>query len=129
MQPVARSSDDDHAARHRLRILLRTSLLFALLAFAPAAGAQSPVATPAPAEERDVRSYTLSPERREKAVAYSRAKYRLHFVGFAWGVAVLVLIVALRVAPRFRDLAEKVSRRRFVQALVFVPLLFLVIEV
>ena len=133
MQPVARSSDDDHAARDRLRVLLRTSLLFALLAFAPAAGAQSPappVATPpAPAEARDVRSYTLLPERREKAVAYSRAKYRLHFAGFAWGVAVLVLIVALRVAPRFRDLAEKASRRRFVQALVFVPLLFLVVEV
>jgi len=132
VQPVARSSDDDHAARDRLRILLRTSLLFALLAFAPAAGAQSavpPIATPAPAEARDVRSYTLSPERREKAVAYSRAKYRLHFAGFAWGVAVLVLIVALRVAPRFRDLAEKASRRRFVQALVFVPLLFLVVEV
>lgn len=133
MQPVARSSNDDHAAPDRLRVLLRASLLFALLAFAPAAGAQSPappVATPAaPAEARDVRSYTLSPERREKAVAYSRAKYRLHFAGFARGVAVLVLIVALRVAPRFRDLAEKASRRRFVQALVFVPLLFLVIEV
>ncbi|HSE63071.1 MAG TPA: M48 family metallopeptidase, partial [Thermoanaerobaculia bacterium] len=121
------------AAPDRLRVLLRASLLFALLAFAPAAGARSPappVATPAaPAEARDVRSYTLSPERREKAVAYSRAKYRLHFAGFAWGVAVLVLIVALRVAPRFRDLAEKASRRRFLQALVFVPLLFLVVEV
>ncbi|MDH4066597.1 MAG: M48 family metallopeptidase, partial [Acidobacteriota bacterium] len=34
-----------------------------------------------------------------------------------------------RVAPRFRDLAERASRRRFVQALVFVPLLILTIDV
>ena len=73
-------------------------------------------------------SYTLSPEQREKAVAYSRAQYRLHFIGFAWEVArPRSRSSPSRVAPRFRDLAERVSRRRFVQALVFVPLLLLIV--
>ncbi len=31
-------------------------------------------------------------------------------------------MIALRIAPRFRDLAERASRRPFIQALVFVPL-------
>lgn len=61
-------------------------------------------------------------------MAYSRAKYRLHFIEFAWGVLVLVALIALSVGPRLRDLAERVSRRRFVQALVFVPLLLLIVE-
>jgi Zn-dependent protease with chaperone function len=68
-------------------------------------------------------AYTLSSERYAKAVAYSRAKYRLHFIGFAWGAVVLIGLLALGVAARFRDIAERVSRRRFVQALVFVPML------
>jgi hypothetical protein len=39
-------------------------------------------------------------------------------------VIVLVVIIGLRLGPRFRDRAESVSRRRFWQAAVFVPLLF-----
>jgi Zn-dependent protease with chaperone function len=88
-----------------------------------------PAATPrAPAvrESRDVRSYTLPPEEHRRAVAYSRARYRLHFAAFGWEVLVLSALIAVRVAPRFRDLAERVSRRSFVQTLVFVPLFFTV---
>ncbi|MGH9391769.1 MAG: hypothetical protein ACRD1Z_19380, partial [Vicinamibacteria bacterium] len=81
--------------------------------------------TPAP----EARTYTLPPEQYEKAVAYSRAKYRLHFVATAWEVAILIALIAMRVAPRFRDLAERASRKRFVQALVFVPLLVAAVEI
>lgn len=76
---------------------------------------------------REVASYTLPPEKYRQAVAYSRAKYRLHFLAVAWEIALLFGLLALRVAPRFRNLAERLSRRRFVQALVFVPL-FLMTE-
>ena len=68
-------------------------------------------------------AYTLSPEKREKAIAYARARYRLHFVSFFWSVLVLVGIIAARLAPRFRDRAEAFSKGRFRQAAVFVPLL------
>ncbi len=79
--------------------------------------AQAPTARPSPRA-----GYSLPPETHEKAVAYSGARYRLHFVSAAWQVALLVGILALRIAPRFRDLAERASRRPFIQALVFVPL-------
>ena len=82
-----------------------------------------------PPEKREVRTYTLSPEKYEKAVAYSRAKYRLFFIGFAYGLLVLLMILALKVAPRFRNWAEAVSRRRLVQAIIFIPLLLLTNDV
>ncbi|MFN2385866.1 MAG: M48 family metallopeptidase [Thermoanaerobaculia bacterium] len=70
-----------------------------------------------------VSRYVLSPERERQAVAYSRARYRLHFIGFLWTLAVLAGLVASRAAARLRDLAEKTSRNRFVQFLVvLVPL-------
>jgi Zn-dependent protease with chaperone function len=52
----------------------------------------------------------------------------LHFIGFAWGCVVLLGLLALRVGPRFRDLAGRTSRRRFVQALVFAPLLLVTLQ-
>jgi Zn-dependent protease with chaperone function len=82
----------------------------------PTASAAAPTTAPASA-------YHLTPEKRAQAIAYARARYRLHFVAFGWSVAVLLAIIALRLGPRFRDRAESASRRRFVQAAVFVPLL------
>lgn len=79
-------------------------------------------------EKKEVKTYTLPPEKYEKAVAYSRIQYALHFAGVAYSLLLLFAILSLRIAPLFRDWAERVSRRRFVQALVFVPLLLLTID-
>lgn len=84
------------------------------------APAPAPGVSAAPATSS---SYTLTPEKYRKAIAYARARYGLHFVSFLWSVLVLAVIIGLRLAPRFRDRAEAVSRRRFWQAAVFVPLL------
>jgi Zn-dependent protease with chaperone function len=89
---------------------------------APRSIAVSPTSPPATAAAPP--AYRLAPGKRAQAIAYARARYRLHFAGFAWSVAVLAAIVAGRLGPRFRDRAESASRRRFVQAAVFVPLLF-----
>jgi STE24 endopeptidase len=72
--------------------------------------------------------YTLSQDRYEKAVAYSRARYVLYFISWILGVAVLLLLLRLGVAARFRDFAESVSGSRALQALVFVPLLILTLD-
>jgi Zn-dependent protease with chaperone function len=131
LQPVTRAPRGAHSAGllSRRRGAL---LVLALFAFAPAAPAQTSPPGPTPAsairESRDVHAYTLTPEKYRQAVAYSRARYRLHFIGFAWEVAILVALVAIRVAPRFRDIAERASRRRAVQALVFVPLFLVVYQ-
>ncbi|HYX20504.1 MAG TPA: M48 family metallopeptidase [Thermoanaerobaculia bacterium] len=106
----------------------------AILALASGLLAQPAPATPTPpgtsaasaasASASSRATYTLTPEKRAQAIAYARARYRLHFGAFGWGCVVLLGIIALRLGPRFRDLAESASRRRFVQAAVFVPLLF-----
>jgi STE24 endopeptidase len=79
-------------------------------------------------EKQDVRAYTLSPERYEKAVAYSRAGYRLYFINVAYSLLLLLMILKLRVAPRFRNLAERTSRRRVIQVVVFAPLFLLLYD-
>jgi len=82
---------------------------------APTPGVSAATAAPS--------SYTLTPEKYQKAVSYARAQYGLHFASFLWSALVLVVIIGLRLAPRFRDRAEAASKRRFWQAAVFVPLL------
>ena len=80
------------------------------------------------AEQASTEQYTLSHERYEKAVAYSRAGYTLYFFSYFLGAIVLFLILRLGVAAKFRDIAENVSDKRWIQALVFVPLLLLTID-
>jgi Zn-dependent protease with chaperone function len=59
----------------------------------------------------------------------SEALYRtrtvLYVAGTAYEIAVLALLLAWRIAPRYRDLAERLARRRLLQAIIFVPLLLI----
>ncbi len=73
--------------------------------------------------------FRLSRENYEKAVAYSRAGYVLHFVSVAWGIAVLVVLLRKRVVARLRDFAEARSRKRIWQAAIFVPVLIVLLGV
>lgn len=95
----------------------------------PVPAQQEPVPAATQPTEREVKPFTLSPERYEKAVAYSRMGYILYFVGVVYGFGVLLLVLSRGWAGRIRDLAERASRRRFVQALVFTPLLLLTVDV
>ncbi len=91
----------------------------------PPQAASSESKTP---EQTKTEQYTLSHERYEKAVAYSRAGYTLYFVSFFVSVVFLLLILRLGVAAKFRDIAENVSDKRWVQGLVFIPLLFVTVD-
>ncbi|HSP06302.1 MAG TPA: M48 family metallopeptidase [Acidobacteriota bacterium] len=104
-----------------LRVLL---LLLALLLPAPMFAQNPP-----PPPQKQVSQYTLSPERYEKAVNYAKSRYRLYFVGAAYGLVACLLIIALRWSAQFRDIAERLSSRRFVQALIFAPLLVVTLGV
>ncbi len=103
-----------------------------------AATANSPQRTQAPASsttaqaaknESEVKAYTLPPDLYQKAVKYSRAQYILYFTGFAWGVIVLLLVLAWKLAPKYRDWAERATKVRFLQAVIFTPILLLTIAV
>jgi STE24 endopeptidase len=80
-------------------------------------------------EQTRTEQYTLSHERQEKAIAYSRAGYTLYFLSYFLGGLFLFLILRLGWAARCRDIAENVSDKKWVQGLVFVPLLFLTVDV
>jgi STE24 endopeptidase len=80
-------------------------------------------------EQTRTEQYTLTHERMVKAVAYSRAGYTLYFLSYFLGGLFLFLILRLGWAAKFRDIAERVSDRKWIQGFVFVPLLFLTLDV
>jgi STE24 endopeptidase len=79
-------------------------------------------------ERPKTQEYKLSQERYEKAVAYSRDGYMLYFASSFLGALVLFLILQTGAAAKLRDLAEKVSEKRWLQSFVFVPLLLLTVH-
>ena len=106
-------ADSAHPAMTR-RLL---TALLCLLACASVASAADPA------------TYTLPPETLKKAEALYRTQIAMLVVGTVYSFGLLWLMLARRVAPRFRDLAERVSSRRFVQVLVFAPLFLLTLDV
>ncbi len=72
--------------------------------------------------------YVLSEDRYEKAVAYSRAAYGMYFVSVGLNVLALLILLRLGIAAKFRDWAESVSDKRWVQGIIFVPVLVLTVE-
>ena len=75
-----------------------------------------------------VTQYTLSPDRYQKARSLGRIRLWATLVAFAWSVVSLWIILRTGLSARFRTWAEKASRRRFVQALIFTPPLILAID-
>ncbi|HEY8715918.1 MAG TPA: M48 family metallopeptidase [Candidatus Acidoferrum sp.] len=85
----------------------------------------STVAPPSPNSQTETDQYTLSHERYERAVSYSRAGYTLYFVSYILSTLALLLILRLGIAARFRDIAESVTDKKWLQGLIFIPLLIL----
>ena len=95
---------------------------------------QSPSTTAADTQAATVQStrvtaYTLPPDLYKKAHDRSRIRLHLALIGSVYGVLVLWLILHWKLGPKFRNWAETFSRRRFLQASVFVPLLLLTIAI
>jgi Zn-dependent protease with chaperone function len=133
-------------------VLLSLALLFTLARVSPSNAAEpSPQTTPlqsyperptpsqpavpgAPSKQRPApepprtEQYTLSHDRYEKAVAYSRAEYLLYFVSYVLSVIILLLLLRLGVAAKLRDFAENASGNRWLQGLVFVPMLIGILD-
>jgi STE24 endopeptidase len=71
--------------------------------------------------------YAPSSAEYARAKEYSNARYRHFFFEAFYGFLVLLVILRWRVAPAFRNLAERVSANRFVQLIIFAPLILLAI--
>ncbi len=70
-------------------------------------------------------TYTLTPEKLRLAEALFRTRTVLYFTGAAWGTLQIILLLAFRVPPRLRDIAQRASRIRWAQCFLFTFLLLL----
>jgi len=89
----------------------------------PSSGTSSAQSKP----ETRITAYTLPPDLYRKAHNRGRINFATRIAGFFYGLLVLWFILLRRLSAKFRDWAEKVSRFRFVQAIVFTLLLVLTI--
>ena len=81
------------------------------------------------APAKKITEYTLPPDLYRKARNRSRIRFAALLFGSFYGLVVLWFILNRKLSAKFRDWAEKVSRNRFVQALVFTSLLVVTIGV
>jgi Zn-dependent protease with chaperone function len=86
------------------------------------------VASPA-VEHPKVTAYTLPPDLYKKARDRSQIRFRLDLIGFLYGLVVLWIILHWRISSAYRNWAEAHSARRFLQALIYAPLILLTISV
>ena len=73
--------------------------------------------------------YVLTPEKRAKAIAYSRAQYLLYFAGIALSLAIYGFLWRIGFAVVLREWVRRVSARRFVQCVLFAPLFLAAVRV
>ena len=96
--------------------------------------AQAPAASSAPAATQgtsptQTTQYTLPPDKLAKAKALYDLRGKLRIVDTVYSLLVLLAILSLGVAAKYRDWAEKASKYRFVQAMIFVPLFLLTLTI
>jgi STE24 endopeptidase len=125
----------------KLKLVLAACVI-ALCFHSPLAGAQAPPGPIPQAQEpqsspgaapqaatKIVTAYTLPPELYKKTERLSKIRLEFLLVGTIYGLIVLWLILRLKLAPKYRDWAERASSNRFVQVLVFAPLLILTSDI
>jgi STE24 endopeptidase len=124
----------------RLQLIVLLCFLASVIAAIAAAqthAAPDPAAsTPATAQtnadsafQEPILEYSPPPAEFARAKAYSNAQYWHFFINAFYGFLVLLVLLRWRVAPWFRDLAERVSSRRFVQLIIFALLILLTIAI
>src|SRR5215469_9992562 len=72
--------------------------------------------------------YTLPPDKLEKSKALYDVRVKTRLVGTVWSFVVLLAILYLGIAARYRDWAERAFKNSFLQAVIMVPLLLLTID-
>jgi STE24 endopeptidase len=87
---------------------------------APAAISSTPAA-----KSGRITDYTLPPDLYKKAHDLTEIRFAFNLIGFVYGLVVLWLVLNWKLAPKYRDWAERFSSKRFLQSVVFSPLLLL----
>src|ERR1022692_1695328 len=125
----------------RLRCLLLVCFFASLLSPVLDAQTASPAPPPAGASassainqsdaipQDTILEYSPPPDNYARAKNYSRAHYRHFFLDSLYGFLLLLVLLRWRVAPWFRNLAERISSRRSVQLILYAPLILLTIAI
>ena len=90
------------------------------------------LASPSPGEviaQRTITAYTLTPDQLRKSEGLHRTSVVLSLTSLIFGIVVLMALIALRFGPMLQRVVERISGKRFVQALVFVPVLLLTLSI
>ncbi|HEY6412979.1 MAG TPA: M48 family metalloprotease [Edaphobacter sp.] len=113
----------------RLRALLFT-LVVIFAAHSLIAQATVPVDAPSQAQSQHPPTakpaYSLPPEKLKQAIEYSRIRIVLYFLETGWGILQLILLLALGVAARMRNVAVNMSKNPWAQGFTFTFLLLFV---
>lgn len=98
----------------------------------PSASTQQSLPSSAAAPTASIRSdtskitgYSLPPDLYRKAVNLGKIRFRLALLGFPYSLIVLWLILRWKLAPKYREWAGTFSGKRFLQCVIFAPLLLL----
>lgn len=112
-------------------VFFTASLLAAQSHSANSKPQQSTMTSPmsATAQSPRVTAYTLPPDLYKKAHDRSRIHFHLALIGFVYGVLILWLVLRWKLTPKYRDWAQQFSGLRFLQAIIFAPLLLLTLAV
>jgi STE24 endopeptidase len=86
---------------------------------------QTPLFAAESQPQQTVTAYALPPDLYKKAHHLGEIRFRFAIISFVYGVFILWLILQLKLAPAYRDWAARAASNRFVQALIFAPLLVL----
>jgi len=86
---------------------------------APTQPAPSSQAAQASSQPASAQAYSLPPDKLAKAITLGHISTALDIIGSLWGMAVLWLLLASRWAAGLAAWAESVSRRRWLQGLLF----------
>ncbi len=113
-----------------MRIIFFALLYFALLCTADAQGLDAAPSKAVNEQLADaIPDYQLPPAKLATSAALYKTRVAMFLIGAVYSLVLLALILAFRLSARFRDIAERISSRSFVQALVFAPLLFVSIDI
>jgi Zn-dependent protease with chaperone function len=108
--------------------LLLTALF--LLTVGAATAQQGSAATqPQASSQPAITHYSLPPDKLAKAEALYHINVAMFLAGSFYGFAILILFLRFWVGPRFRKIAERATRFRFLQAYIYVPLLLFALAV
>jgi STE24 endopeptidase len=87
------------------------------------------VQSAASASSAPTTAYTLPPDKLEKSKALYDLRGRLRIIDTIWSFVVVLGVLYLGLGARYRDWAEKASKRTFVQAFIVVALLLLTLGI